>query len=146
MVLTESNYKLKKGDLAPDFSLRATNEKTYSLKDFKKSRALLIIFMCNHCPYVLAKLEELNRIALDFKNKGLTVIGINSNESKNYPEDGFDIMKKYVDAGKINFLFSQVSRTGRGMNFNLFFFDHAGTSTNQIQFTCPFPVVILTID
>jgi peroxiredoxin len=103
MVLTESNYKLKKGDSAPDFSLLSTGNKTYLLNDFK-DKPTLIIFMCNHCPYVIAKLPELNRIAEDFKDK-VNVIGINSNDPDYDSEDSFENMKKYIDNGKIKFLY-----------------------------------------
>ena len=83
MSLMESIYnKLKKGAKAPDFSLPGTDGKTYSLADFKGAKALLIVFMCNHCPYVKPKLEELKRITADYKDKGLLVVGINSNDEK----------------------------------------------------------------
>ena len=104
MVLTESNHVLKKGDKAPEFNLIGTDREYYSLEKLKGKQAYLIVFMCNHCPYVLAKLEELNRIACDYKDK-LSVIGVNPNEDKNYPEDSFENMQKFVSSGKINFLY-----------------------------------------
>lgn len=103
MVLTESEYKLKKGDASPEFSLPGTDGKTYPLENFK-GKTTLIIFMCNHCPYVIEKLPQLNRIAQDFKDK-LNVIGINSNESENYQEDSFENMQKAFQQGKIKFLY-----------------------------------------
>lgn len=103
MVLTESNYKLSKGDKAPDFNLLATDGKTYSLKDLPKKKAYLIIFMCNHCPYVQAKFDELNRIAQDYGD--LRVIGINSNEDVDHPEDSYEKMNEYVKAGKIKYTY-----------------------------------------
>ena len=105
MTLMQSESKLKRGDLAPDFNLPATDGRKYSLKSFKKAKAILVVFMCNHCPYVNSKLYELNRIAQDYKSKGLVVIGINSNEDKNYPEDSFENMKNYVSSGKVKFLY-----------------------------------------
>ena len=105
MVLTESSTKLKKGDKAPDFNLVGVDDEFYSLSDLKGERAYLIVFMCNHCPYVLAKLDELNRIAEDFKSHGLVVIGINSNEDENYPEDSFENMKKFAESGKVKFIY-----------------------------------------
>jgi len=105
MVLKESSNKLKKGDKAPDFNLVGVDDEFYSLSDLKGERAYLIVFMCNHCPYVLAKLDELNRIAEDFKSHGLVVIGINSNEDENYPEDSFENMKKLAGSGKVKFIY-----------------------------------------
>ena len=105
MALIGSDYdQMKKGDIAPEFKLKATDEKVYSLKDIK-GKATLIVFMCNHCPYVKPKLKELNRTAEDFKEKGLVVLGINPNESDNYPEDSFENMQALVNEGKVKFLY-----------------------------------------
>ncbi|MFH1133742.1 MAG: thioredoxin family protein [Nanoarchaeota archaeon] len=102
MVLTASDYdKLKRGDTAPDFSLPGADGKGYSLRQFK-GIPVLVVFMCNHCPYVKPKVAELNRIAKDFKGK-LAVVGINANESDNYPEDSFQSMAALVKAGQIMF-------------------------------------------
>lgn len=101
----KSSKHLKHGDMAPDFTLKSTDGKNYSLKDFEDNKAILIVFICNHCPYVLGKLEELNKISEDFKGKGLKVIGINSNESDNYPEDSYENMKRFVESGKVKFLY-----------------------------------------
>ena len=68
-------------------------------------KALVIVFMCNHCPYVLAILNRLNAIQRDYQDKGVQVIGINPNDSENYPEDSFENMQKMVDEGKINFIY-----------------------------------------
>ena len=100
MSLIDSEYdKFKHGDTAPDFELKGTDGKMYSLQDVK-GKLSLIVFMCNHCPYVIPKLEELNRIAEELD---VVVIGINPNESENYPEDSFENMQKMVDSGKIKF-------------------------------------------
>lgn len=104
MVLLASEYKiLKHGEIAPAFKLPATDGKTYSLNQITGSKATLIIFMCNHCPYVLPKIKEIKRIATNFKDKGLAVMGINPNESLNYPEDSFAKMKEYCEKWKIPF-------------------------------------------
>ncbi len=106
MVLLASKYtKLNHGDDAPEFTLPATDGKTYSLKDIKGSKATLIIFMCNHCPYVIPKIPEIKRIAEGFKDKGLAVIGINPNEDENYPEDSFEKMKDYAKMWGIHFYY-----------------------------------------
>ena len=105
MTLVESISKLKKGMKAPDFTLPATDGKTYSLNDFKNAKAILIVFMCNHCPYVKPKLDEIKRIQADYKDKGLIVVGINSNSDQVVPEDSFDNMKKVVEEKGINFIY-----------------------------------------
>ena len=105
MVLTKSFYKLNKGAQAPDFSLPGTDDKIHSLGKIKGGKATLLIFICNHCPYVQTKLSELNRITEDFKSRGLNVIGINSNDSEYYPEDNFTNMKSFVQKGLIKFLY-----------------------------------------
>lgn len=94
MALKSSEDKLKRGDSAPDFKLKGTDEDMHSLGELKGEKATLVVFMCNHCPYVLPKIKELNRIHLDFKDRGVRVIGINSNNHPDYPQDSFENMKE----------------------------------------------------
>jgi len=102
MTLTESDMNtLSHGDSAPAYTLLGTDETQHS---FPKDSLVLIVFMCNHCPYVIAKLDELNRIAEDFDGK-VTVIGINSNNNPNYPQDGFKQMQEMVTDGDIGFTY-----------------------------------------
>ncbi len=106
MPYINSEYKLKKRDKAPDFSLKATDEKVYTLEEITKdSKLSLLVFICNHCPMVKTKLPELNRIAADYQSKGVTVIGISSNDDTEYPEDSFEKMKEYSREGRVNFLY-----------------------------------------
>ena len=105
MALVESISKLKKGMNAPDFRLPGVDNKTYSLADFKNAKALLVVFMCNHCPYVKPKINELKRMQSDYKNKGLVVVGINPNDENFVPEDNFDGMKKTAKERGINFIY-----------------------------------------
>jgi len=86
--------RLQKQSIAPSFKLVGTDDKKHSLNELKGEKLTLVVFMCNHCPYVIPKIEELNRIARDFKDKGLSVIGINPNNNPEYPEDSFENMKK----------------------------------------------------
>jgi len=95
MVLTPSQYnKLKKGDAAPGFSLQGTDEKTYTLDSFSGKKALLIVFMCNHCPYVKPKMDFLNQLQKTYAEQGLQVVGINANDPTDYPEDDFAHMQQ----------------------------------------------------
>jgi len=105
MVLLKSLEKLKTGYRAPDFSLKGIDGKTYSLNYFKNAKALLVIFMCNHCPYVKAKLEIIKNLQEKYKDKGLVVVGINSNESENYPEDSFEGMVETAKEKNFNFIY-----------------------------------------
>lgn len=79
---------------APDFSLPGADGKTYTLADVQGENGTLIVFMCNHCPYVLAVLERLIRDVKDLQAKGIGVAAINANDPSQYPADSFDNMKK----------------------------------------------------
>ena len=104
-LIGSESIKLQHGEKAPDFSLMGTDGAFHALNDIKGEKASLIIFMCNHCPYVIPKIEEIKRVAADFKEKGLVVIGINSNESENYPEDSFEKMQEYFDEWNVDFYY-----------------------------------------
>ena len=93
MVLLESQVKLKAGDSAPNFELLGVDDKKHNLSEYKEYQGILIIFMCNHCPYVKAKFEAFNELYEKFGDK-IAIIGINSNDSTDYPEDSFENMKK----------------------------------------------------
>ena len=103
MVLMKSNGEMLKGDKAPEFSLMGTDGKEYSLNNFEGKKAVLVVFICNHCPYVLPKIEELKRITNDYSD--VAVICINSNESKNYPEDSYEKMKEYMQEWQAEFVY-----------------------------------------
>lgn len=93
MVLLESQIKLKTMDAAPDFQLLGVDGKKHALNDYNRYQGILVIFMCNHCPYVKAKAKVFNELYEKFGDK-IAIIGINSNNSKDYPEDSFENMKK----------------------------------------------------
>ena len=93
MVLLESQIKLKAGDQAPDFDLIGIDDKNHSLNSYKDFDGLLVIFICNHCPYVKAKVDAINEIHEKFKDR-VALVGINSNDPINYPDDSFENMKK----------------------------------------------------
>lgn len=99
MALTTSQQKLKIGSRAPSFALRGVDGKTYSLKEFSL-KPLLVIFMCNHCPYVQAKMDAIIKLAEKFAGK-ISVLGINSNAG--YPGDDFEDMKAFASEKGINF-------------------------------------------
>lgn len=86
MVKTASTM-LPLGTLAPDFSLINVDGQLVSRDDFQGAPALLVIFMCNHCPYVLHVADELSRLAAEYQAKGVAIVGINANDSTVYPSD-----------------------------------------------------------
>jgi len=90
------------GTTAPDFNLPDTNGKPVSLADFKSAPSLLVIFMCNHCPYVIHIRAALAQLARDYAPKNAGIVGINSNDVENYPADSQSKMKDEVkNAGYI---------------------------------------------
>ena len=75
MALVESAQP-ELGSDAPDFSLPATDGETYSLESFSDKKALLVMFICNHCPYVIAVQDRLVKLAHDYQDRGLGVLAI----------------------------------------------------------------------
>lgn len=96
MALTESKPVVY-SRYAPDFSLPGVwrgEERTVSLADFSQAQALVVVFMCNHCPYVIAVQERINQLARDYASRGVALVAINANDSTRYPDDSFAEMKK----------------------------------------------------
>ncbi|MDP6603313.1 MAG: thioredoxin family protein [Rhodospirillales bacterium] len=79
---------------APDFSLRGTDGKTYSLDDVRGPKGTVVMFICNHCPYVKAIQNRLVRDFAELADLGIAAIAIMSNDPTEYPEDSFENMKK----------------------------------------------------
>ncbi len=96
MVLTPSTM-LPLGTKAPDFSLPNVDGQTVSLADFKDAKALLVIFMCNHCPYVIHVAPELAKLAQEYQAKGVAVVGINANDASTHPADSPEQMVHEVE-------------------------------------------------
>lgn len=90
-----SSYNLALGTVAPAFNLSDTvSGKMLSLQALRSDKATVIIFLCNHCPYVKHVNPEVVRIANAYNPKGISFIGISSNDVEQYPEDGPEQMKK----------------------------------------------------
>jgi peroxiredoxin len=87
MVRTPSTM-LELATPAPDFDLPDTDGRHWSLDDFKDAPALLVAFICNHCPYVKHIRHELAHFVREYQPQGLAVVGINSNDYASYPDDG----------------------------------------------------------
>lgn len=93
-------FTLQIGNTAPDFRLRATDGKEYSLADFASAETLVIFFTCNHCPYVIGSDEITRQTAQKFSDKGVAFVAINSNSPNTYPEDDFEHMAARMEKEK----------------------------------------------
>ncbi len=102
MVLTPSTM-LPLGTLAPDFSLPDSDGNTVSLGDFADAQALLVVFMCNHCPYVIHLKKDLAALAAEYSARGVATIAINANDRENYPQDAPDKMAE--DKAEFGYVF-----------------------------------------
>jgi peroxiredoxin len=91
MVRTASTM-LPLGTQAPDFSLPGTDGKTVELAELAGNKALLVIFMCNHCPYVKHVADQLKTLSDDYMPLGLSVVAISSNDAEKYPDDSLQAM------------------------------------------------------
>jgi len=103
---------------APDFSLPGVDGKPYTLADIQGENGTLIVFMCNHCPYVLAILERLIRDVKDLQALGIGVAAINANDPTQYPADSFENMKKMAAQHRFSFpyLFDESQDVARAFN------------------------------
>ena len=91
------------GTSAPSFSLPDTNGQTISLDDFKDASALLVIFTCNHCPFVKHIIDPLVELVKAYQAKGVAVVAISANDVDNYPDDSPKLMK--TEAAQRGFTF-----------------------------------------
>jgi len=94
---------MNKGENAPGFSLKDFNGALFELESFRGKKAVLVVFMCNHCPYVKHKIDAIVALDGEFRERGLQVIGINSNDPVNYPEDNTEGMKRFAKECGIGF-------------------------------------------
>ena len=85
-------FTLPLGQPAPDFSLPGVDGKQYSLADFADAKILIVVFSCNHCPYVVGSQERMKKLVRDYRPKGVAMVAINSNETDNHPTDDFEHM------------------------------------------------------
>jgi peroxiredoxin len=93
MSLEESDSKISQGETAPDFKLEDYGGETVALSDLDNYDGVLVVFMCNHCPYVKAQTEELRKLNDDFSS--IAIVGINPN-AETHPDDSADKMEEFV--------------------------------------------------
>jgi len=91
------------GEKAKDFNLRSTENKQISLNDIKGEKATLVMFICNHCPYVKAIIKDLVNDIKSLEEIGIKSVAIMSNDIKNYPEDSFENMISFSKSNNFSF-------------------------------------------
>ena len=104
------------GQKAIPFELKSTENKILSLNDIKGENGTLIMFICNHCPYVKAIIKDLAEDCNELKKDGINSVAIMSNDTENYPEDSFDNMIKFADVnnfGEVNYLFDETQEIAK---------------------------------
>jgi peroxiredoxin len=102
MALTESTM-MALGQQAPDFTLPSTDGVSVSLKDFANKDALVVLFICNHCPYVIHIAPALAKLADEYLAKDVGFVAISSNDVEHYPADSFELMKEEKAKRSYNF-------------------------------------------
>lgn len=118
MSLTPSTM-LPLGTTAPDFTLLDTvSGALLNLQEQKGTRGTVVMFICNHCPFVIHVNEELVRIANDYRSTGFNFIAISSNDVLNYPQDGPDRMSQHADENDYPFpyLYDETQEVARAYN------------------------------
>ena len=100
---TESKM-LVLGTIAPEFYLKDTNSnESLSFSDIKGEKGTLIMFICNHCPFVHHVIEEIVMIANDYRVQGIGIVAISSNDVENYPQDSPELMTEFAFENKFEF-------------------------------------------
>lgn len=93
------------GTQCPDFQLPAVDGRTYRRADFQNGKPFVVMFICNHCPYVKAIEDRLIQLGSDLKAQGVNVIAICSNDSEDHPEDNFENLKKRAMEKNYSFVY-----------------------------------------
>jgi peroxiredoxin len=144
MVRTASTM-LALGTQAPDFSLPATDGTNVALSDFADQRALLVIFMCNHCPFVKHVADEIKQLADEYLPQGIGVVAISSNDAEKYPDDSLEAMatEKATRGYQFPYLFdadqsvAQAYAAACTPDFYLFDHDHQLVYRGQLDSSRP---------
>ena len=88
---------------APEFSLPATDGKVFTLEELNGERGLLVMFICNHCPYVKSVIDRIVRDAIELQGLGINTVAICANDANDYPEDSFENMAVFAKQHGFNF-------------------------------------------
>ena len=116
MSLAEETPICNFGWKAPSFALPGVDGKTYSLADVRGKNGTLVMFICNHCPYVKAVIDRIVRDAKELQAYGINTVAISSNDVTHYSEDSFDNMKRFAQAHRFTFpyLYDESQDVARG--------------------------------
>ncbi|MEN9908190.1 MAG: hypothetical protein RLZZ540_1339 [Bacteroidota bacterium] len=119
MARTPSNM-LELGTQAPEFYLKDTKSNTehFSFADLKGTKGTLVFFICNHCPFVHHVMDEVVRIANDYRVQGIGIIAISSNDVVNYPQDAPELMTEYAFENNFEFpyLYDETQEVAKAYN------------------------------
>jgi peroxiredoxin len=133
------------GTPAPDFQLPDTDGKITSLTSYKDKAALVVIFMCNHCPYVVHIRSGLAQLAQDYQPRGVAIVGINANDAQKYPADSPAKMKEEVENAGYTFpyLFDETQAVAKAYRAactpDIFLFDRGRRLVYRGQFDASRP-------
>lgn len=101
--MAEQSTMLPLGTTAPKFQLPDPSDKKFSSTEFAGAPALLVVFMCNHCPYVKHVQAEFTEFAKEYQAKGVAIVGINSNDAESYPDDSPEKMAEEIRSAGYTF-------------------------------------------
>ena len=106
------------GQAAKSFELKSTNNEIVKLNDVKGTNGTLVMFICNHCPYVKAVIKDIVEDCKNLKELGITAVAICSNDTINYPEDSFENMIEFAKKHQFNFpyLFDETQNVAKSYN------------------------------
>jgi len=134
-------FTLQLGQTAPDFDLPGVDGKNYSLDSFRDAKLLVIVFSCNHCPYVVGSEERMIRFANDYKDKGVAMVAINSNETVGHPADSFEHMKQRAGEKKFPFVYVRDDTQEIALAYgalrtpHYYVFDRDGSGNRKLRYT-----------
>lgn len=129
---TQSTFLLKPGDAAPDFSLPDMTGRRVARAVAAGERGLLVVFACNHCPFVVHLADALGEIAREFAAQGVNTVAINSNDTTRFPQDAPDLMTAFAAEHQWNFPYlidgsQEIAKAhGAACTPDFFLFDAAG--------------------
>ena len=103
MAQTPSTFEMKPGDAAPGFRLSTADEQWVELHDFQGQNGALVMFICNHCPFVIHVRDELARLGRDYSPEAVSIVAINSNDVTAQPADSPEKMKEEAAASGYEF-------------------------------------------
>ena len=145
MSQVSSSFLLCPGDAAPDFVLPDADGHLVAFSDFAIGRGLLVVFACNHCPYVIHLADKLGELAREIAEVGVLTVAINSNDLENYPQDGPGPMKEFSAARRWDFPYlldesQEIAKAyGAECTPDFFLFDAAGKLFYAGQFDASRP-------